>query len=73
LESQVLYSDYRPPPFASIMRIALECRTSRRRFEIAGAVFVQEADEGVATEVRRVRQRRTPVAIGANENVLIDE
>ena len=35
--------------------------------------LVQEADDAVAAEVRRVRHRRTPVAVGANQDVLVDQ
>ena len=53
--------------------VALEGGASGRVLEIFRAVFMQNTYQPVATQVRRVRHRRTPVAVGANQNVLVDE
>ena len=35
--------------------------------------LVKETDDAVAAKVRRVRHRRAPVAVGANQDVLMDQ
>jgi hypothetical protein len=67
----------RPPPevINQVHRLdlALERGASGRRHEIFGAIRVQETDDAVASKVRRVRHRRTPVAVGADQNVFLDQ
>ena len=53
--------------------LALERGPSGRRLEVPGAVAVKETDDAVAAKVRRVRHRRAPVAVGANQDILMDE
>ena len=53
--------------------LALERGSSRRRLEVSGAVAVQETDDAVAAKVRRVRHRRAPVAVGTNQDMLMDQ
>ena len=53
--------------------LALERGPPGRRLEIACAELVQQTDDAVAAEVRRVRHRRTPVAVAADQDVLVDE
>ena len=52
---------------------ALERGASGRRLEVLRTVAVKEADDAIAPQIRRVRHRRTPVAVGANQDVLVDE
>ena len=52
---------------------ALERGPSGRRLEVLGAVAVKETDDGVAAKVCRVRHRRAPVAVGTNQDLLMNE
>src|SRR5436309_1423076 len=53
--------------------MTLKRRTSGGVLEIFGSLVVQEADDFVAAEIRRVRHRWTPVAVFANQNVVVQE
>ena len=53
--------------------LALERRPSGCRLEVFGALAMKETDDAIAPKVRRVRHRRPPVAVGANQHVLFDE
>ena len=46
---------------------------SDRELEIGGAQAVQHLDDSVAADVRRVAQRRAPVAVLADERILVDQ
>ena len=53
--------------------MALQRGAPGRRLEIGGAQLVQHADDAVATEIRRVRHRPTPVAVGADQHMLVEQ
>jgi hypothetical protein len=53
--------------------LALQRRATGRGLVIGSAHVVQHPDDAIASQVRRVGHRRTPVAIGANEDVLANE
>jgi hypothetical protein len=52
---------------------ALERRTSQCRPEIGRAKAVQHADDVIAAQVGRVRERWSPVAVVADERLLVDQ
>ena len=52
---------------------ALQRGSSGRRLKISGAVAVEEADDLVAAEVRGVCHGGSPVAVGANQDMLVDQ
>jgi hypothetical protein len=53
--------------------LALERGASGRRLEIPGAETAKEADDRIASEVRGVGHRRTPVAVAAKQHLLVDQ
>ncbi len=57
----------------TVSALPLERGAAGRRLQVFGALLVQESDDAVAAKVRRVRHRRAPVAVGANQDILMDE
>ncbi len=53
--------------------LALKRGPSGRRLDVCRAVAVQETDDVVAAKVRGEGHRRAPIAVGANQDILMDE